>query len=54
MSKKNKDIQVQLKEEDRLIEGKKETVTQLVIGKKQSVKLFPTIKIFKPTMTGIY
>ena len=33
MSKKNKDIQVQVKEEERLIDGEKKTVTQLVIGK---------------------
>lgn len=54
MSKKNKDIQVQINEEERLINGEKQTVTQLVIGKKISVRLFPKIKIFKPIMTGIY
>ncbi|GCF93407.1 hypothetical protein NRIC_12980 [Enterococcus florum] len=34
MAKKNKDIQVQVQEAAKLINGKKTEVTQLVIGKK--------------------
>ena len=52
MSKKNKDIQVQLKEEDRLIEGKKETVTQLVIGKKTIGEIIPDNKNFQAYNNG--
>ena len=43
MSKKNKDIQVQINEEERLINGEKQTVTQLVIGKKNIGEIIPDI-----------
>lgn len=46
MSKKNKDIQVQVKEEERLINGEKQTVTQLVIGKKTIGEIVPENKSF--------
>ncbi|WP_407855498.1 DUF2969 domain-containing protein [Enterococcus hailinensis] len=47
MSKKNKDIQVQIKEEERSINGNKETVTQLVIGKKLIGEIIPENKVFQ-------
>lgn len=47
MSKKNKDIQVQVKEEERLIDGEKQTVTQLVIGKKTIGEIIPENKSFQ-------
>lgn len=54
MSKKNKDIQVQVTEEERVIDGKKQAITQLMIGKKLLVKLFQKTKIFKPIMMDIF
>lgn len=46
MSKKNKDIQVQVTEEEREINGEKQTVTQLVIGKKIIGEIIPENKNF--------
>ena len=52
MSKKNKDIQVQVKEEERLIDGEKQTVTQLVIGKKTIGEIVPENKSFQAYNDG--
>lgn len=52
MSKKNKDIQVQVKEEERLVNGEKQTVTQLVIGKKVIGEIIPENKIFQAYNDG--
>ncbi len=47
MSKKNKDIEVQIKEEERSINGQTVTVTQLVIGKKMIGEVIPENKVFQ-------
>lgn len=52
MSKKNKDIQVQINEEERLINGEKQTVTQLVIGKKNIGEIIPENKNFQAYNDG--
>lgn len=52
MSKKNKDIQVQINEEERLINGEKQTVTQLVIGKKNIGEIIPKNKNFQAYNDG--
>ena len=52
MSKKNKDIQVQVKEEERLIDGEKQTETQLVIGKKTIGEIVPENKSFQAYNDG--
>lgn len=52
MSKKNKDIQVQVKEEERLIDGEKQTVTQLVIGKKTIGEIVSENKSFQAYNDG--
>lgn len=52
MSKKNKDIQVQVKKEERLINGEKQTVTQLVIGKKTIGEVVPENKNFQAYNDG--
>lgn len=52
MSKKNKDIQVQVNEEERLVDGKKQTVTQLVIGKKVIGEIVPDNKLFQAFNAG--
>ncbi|MDU5336224.1 DUF2969 domain-containing protein [Enterococcus sp.] len=53
MSKKNKDIQVQVKEEERLINGEKQIVTQLVIGKKMIGEIIPENKNFQAFNDGV-
>lgn len=53
MSKKNKDIQVQVKEEERLINGEKQIVTQLVIGKKMIGEIIPENKNFPAFNDGV-
>lgn len=52
MSKKNKDIQVQVTEEEREINGEKQTVTQLVIGKKIIGEIIPENKNFQAYNDG--
>ena len=52
MSKKNKDIQVQVTEEEREINGEKQTVTQLVIGKKTIGEIIPENKNFQAYNDG--
>lgn len=52
MSKKNKDIQVQIKEEERSINGKTETITQLMIGKKMIGEIVPENKNFQAFNDG--
>ncbi|MBM7712644.1 DUF2969 family protein [Enterococcus xiangfangensis] len=52
MSKKNKDIQVQIKEEVRQIDGKEQTVSQLVIGKKIIGEIIPDNKNFQAYTDG--
>lgn len=52
MSKKNKDIQVQIKEEERTVGGKKQIVTQLVIGKKIIGEIIPENKNFQAYNDG--
>ncbi|MGX7205612.1 DUF2969 family protein [Enterococcus pingfangensis] len=52
MSKKNKDIQVQIKEEARQIDGKEQTVSQLVIGKKIIGEIIPDNKNFQAYNDG--
>ncbi|MBO0456847.1 DUF2969 domain-containing protein [Enterococcus hulanensis] len=52
MSKKNKDIQVQVTEEEREINGEKQTVTQLVIGKKNIGEIIPENKNFQAYNDG--
>ncbi|GAA2908699.1 DUF2969 domain-containing protein [Enterococcus pseudoavium] len=52
MSKKNKDIQVQVSETERLIDGEKQTVTQLVIGKKIIGEVIPENKNFQAYNDG--
>lgn len=52
MSKKNKDIQVQVTEEEREINGEKQTVTQLVIGKKIIGEIIPENKNFQTYNDG--
>ncbi|MDT2673035.1 DUF2969 domain-containing protein [Enterococcus dongliensis] len=52
MTKKNKDIQVQIKEEERVINGNKQTVTQLVIGKKIIGEILPDNKNFQAYNDG--
>lgn len=52
MSKKNKDIQVQIKEEERLVDGKKQNITQLVIGKKTIGEIISANKNFQAYNDG--
>lgn len=52
MSKKNKDIQVQVSETERLIDGEKQTVTELVIGKKIIGEVIPENKNFQAYNDG--
>ena len=52
MSKKNKDIQVQIKEEERTVGGKKQIVSQLVIGKKIIGEIIPENKNFQAYNDG--
>lgn len=52
MSKKNKDIQVQVTEEELVIDGKKQAITQLMIGKKVIGEIIPENKNFKAYNDG--
>lgn len=52
MSKKNKDIQVQVTEEERVIDGKKQAITQLMIGKKVIGEIIPENKNFQAYNDG--
>lgn len=52
MAKKNKDIQVQIQDAQRQVNGKNIEVVQLVIGKKIIGELFPDGKNFQIFVDG--
>lgn len=52
MSKKNKDIEVRIEEEQQQIEGQQVTITKMLIGKKEIGRIIPKDKKFMLEMNN--